>query len=64
MISEVVIDEKKYVILPYEDYKMLKISAIVPHVDRSNLLSIDEAEANSLELINKWSKEKSQSNKK
>jgi hypothetical protein len=58
MVSEVIIDEKKYVILPYEEYKSLKVKA-APHVNRKSLLTIDEAEAYSIELINKWANEKS-----
>ncbi len=60
MVSSVIIDEKKYVILPYEEYKSLKVKA-APNVNRKSLLSIDEAEDYSIELINKWAKEKSQS---
>jgi hypothetical protein len=63
MVSEVIIDEKKYVILPFEEYKSLKIKA-APHAKRSKLLTIDEAEAYSIELINKWATEKSQLSQK
>jgi hypothetical protein len=63
MVSEVTIDEKKYVILPFEEYKSLKINA-APNINRSKLLTLDEAEAYSIELINKWAKEKSQSKPK
>jgi hypothetical protein len=59
MVSEVIIDDKKYVLLPIEEYKSLKVKA-APHSDRDTLLTIDEAEAYSLELINKWAKGKSQ----
>lgn len=59
MVSEVIIDDKKYVLLPIEEYKSLIVKA-APHSDRDPLLTIDEAEAYSLDLINKWAKEKSQ----
>ena len=63
MKSELIIDEKKYMILPFEEYKSLKVKAS-PNLNTKSRLSIDEAEAYSTQLINKWAKEKSQSNRK
>jgi hypothetical protein len=59
MVSEVIIDDKKYVLMPVEEYNSLKMRA-ASKSDGNTLLTIDEAEAYSLELINKWAKEKSQ----
>lgn len=58
MVSEVTIDDKKYVLLPKDEYESLKIKAEF-RPDRDSLLSLDEAESYSLELINKWANEKS-----
>jgi PHD/YefM family antitoxin component YafN of YafNO toxin-antitoxin module len=59
MVYEVIVDDKKYVLLPKEEYESLKIKVEL-HSDKNSLLSLDEAEAYSLELSNKWAKEKSQ----
>ncbi len=59
MVSEVIIDDKKYVILPMEEYKSLKIKA-APHVNSLKLLTINQSEDYSIALINKWAEEKSQ----
>lgn len=63
MVAEVIIDEKKYVILPFEEFKSLKIKA-APHAERESLLTIDEAESYSIELMKKWANEKSQYDEK
>jgi hypothetical protein len=51
------------VLIPMEDYKSLKVMA-APNAERKVLLSLEEAEAYSLKLINKWAKEKSAYGKK
>ena len=58
MVSQVIIDDKKYVLLPKDEQESLKIKAEF-HSDRDSLLSLDEADSYSLELINKWANEKS-----
>lgn len=63
MISEVIIDDKKYVILPKEEFDAMQLSSLLK-IDRETLMSIDEAEAYSIELIKKWDQEKSLSYQK
>ncbi len=57
MESQVIIDDKNYMILPNEQYKSLKVKA-PPPLNRKSLLTIEEAKTYSKELINKWASEK------
>lgn len=50
-MTEVTIEKKKYIILPLEEYNCLKIKASSQPVNLS-LMTIDEAEAHSIQLIN------------
>jgi hypothetical protein len=56
MISEVIIDNKMYVILPKDEFEALQLNSY-HKIDKSKLLSIDEAESYSIELITKWAEE-------
>jgi len=56
-MTQIVIDKKKYVLLPEKEYKELQLRAALktkPH----RLLSVAEARAYSKKLIRKWSAEK------
>jgi hypothetical protein len=57
MVSEVIIDEKKYVILPKEEYVALQ-QADFHEKFKGRLFSIDEARKKSEELILEWAKQK------
>jgi predicted DNA-binding protein (UPF0251 family) len=59
MISEVIIDDKIYVILPKDEFEALQLNSY-HKIDKTKLMSIDEAESCSIELITKWAQEKSQ----
>ncbi|MBE7174338.1 MAG: hypothetical protein INR73_27450 [Williamsia sp.] len=56
-MTEIVIDKKKYVLLPDEDYKALQKKAALK-TKPEKLLSIEEARAHSKKLIQKWAAEK------
>jgi hypothetical protein len=55
MASEVIINKKKYVIIPIEKYESLTKKQVVKKYDGS-LLSIDEARARTKARIEKWAK--------
>lgn len=56
-MTEIVIDKKKYVLVPAKDYKDLqKKAALKAKADKT--LSIEEARAYSKKLIRKWASEK------
>ncbi|WP_255036128.1 hypothetical protein [Lacihabitans soyangensis] len=57
MVSEVIIDEKKYVILPKEEFVALQ-KADFHEKFKGRLFSIDEARKKSEELILEWAKQK------
>lgn len=57
MVSEVTIDDKKYVILPKEEYVALQ-KADFHEKFKGRLFSIDEARKKSEELILEWAKQK------
>jgi hypothetical protein len=55
-MTEILIDKKKYILIPEKDYKSLqKRAALKTRPER--LLSIEEARAYSKKLINKWAAE-------
>ena len=56
-MTEIVIDKKKYVILPEKDYKKLQRKAALS-IKPEQLLSVSEAREYSKKLINEWAKEK------
>jgi hypothetical protein len=57
MVSEVIIDDKKYVILPKEEFVALQ-KADFHEKFKGRLFSIDEARKKSEELILEWAKQK------
>jgi hypothetical protein len=57
MVSEVIIDDKKYVILPKEEFVALQ-KADFHKKFKGRLFSIDEARKKSEELILEWAKQK------
>lgn len=57
MVSEVIIDDKKYVIMPKEEYTALQ-KANIHEKFKGRLFSIEEARKKSEELILEWAKQK------
>jgi hypothetical protein len=55
MVSEVVIDDKKYVILPIDEYEVLTKKRVMEKYDGA-LLTLEEAKARTLARIEKWAK--------
>lgn len=55
MVSEVVIDDKKYVILPKDEYEALTKKRVMEKYD-GVLLTLEEAKARTLARIEKWAK--------
>jgi PHD/YefM family antitoxin component YafN of YafNO toxin-antitoxin module len=53
-MTQLIIDKKKYVILPVKEYEVLQKKAALKSKPEK-LFSIDEARAYSKKLINKWS---------
>jgi hypothetical protein len=56
-MTEIVIDKKKYVLVPEKDYKTLQKKAALK-TKPEKLLSIENARAYSKKLIHKWAVEK------
>lgn len=57
-MTQIVIDKKKYVIIPESDYlKMQKRAALKSRPEKT--FSIEEAKAHSKKLIRQWAKGKS-----
>ncbi|NCU06337.1 MAG: hypothetical protein GXC73_20475 [Chitinophagaceae bacterium] len=56
-MTEIVIDKKKYVLIPAKDYKTLQKKASLKSKPEKTL-SVDEARAYSKKLIKKWAAEK------
>jgi PHD/YefM family antitoxin component YafN of YafNO toxin-antitoxin module len=52
-MTQLIIDKKKYVILPVKEYEVLQKKAALKSKPEK-LFSIDEARAYSKKLINKW----------
>lgn len=52
-MTEIVIDKKKYVLLPQKDYQKLQKKAALK-TKSQKLLSVAEAREYSKKLINKW----------
>jgi hypothetical protein len=57
MPTEVVIDNKKYIILPKEKYESLTKKQVYEKFN-GQLLSVEEAKARTLERVEKWVKSK------
>lgn len=55
MIDEVIIDNKKYVIMPYDKFQKIT-QAKVHKAFKGNLLNVEEAKARTKERIAKWAK--------
>lgn len=55
MVSEVVIDDKKYVILPKDEYEALTKKHVMEKYDGA-LLTLEEAKTRTLARIEKWAK--------
>jgi len=56
-MTEIVIDKKKYVLVPEKDYKALQKKAALK-TKPEKLLSVEDARAYSKKLIRKWAAEK------
>ena len=56
-MTQIVIDKKKYVLLPQKEYEALQKKAALK-ARPEKLLSVDEARAYSKKLIRKWAAEK------
>ena len=56
-MTEILIEKKKYILLPEKDYKALQKQASLKSKPEK-LLSLEEARAYSKKLIRKWHKEK------
>ncbi len=56
-MTEVIIDKKKFIILPEKDYKALQKQAALK-TKSEKLLSLEDARAYSKKLIRKWAAEK------
>lgn len=56
-MTEIIIDKKKYVLVPEKDYKSLQKKAALK-TRPEKLLSVEEARALSKKLIRKWAAEK------
>ena len=56
-MTQIVIDKKKYVLLPEKEYQALQKKAALK-TKPARLLSVAEARAYSKKLINKWAAEK------
>lgn len=56
-MTQIVIDKKKYVLVPQKEYEALQKKAALK-VKPSKTLSVEDARAYSKKLINKWAAEK------
>jgi PHD/YefM family antitoxin component YafN of YafNO toxin-antitoxin module len=56
-MTQIVIDKKKYVLLPEKEYQALQKKAALK-TKPERLLTLDEARAYSKKLIRKWAAEK------
>ena len=56
-MTQIVIDKKKYVLLPQKEYEALQKKAALK-TKPEKLLSVNEARAYSKKLIRKWATEK------
>ncbi len=56
-MTEILIDKKKYVLIPEKDYKSLQKKAALKSKP-VKLFSLEEARAYSKKMINKWAAEK------
>lgn len=56
-MTQIVIDKKKYVLVPEKDYQVLQRKAALK-TKPEKLLTIEEARLHSKKLIRKWASEK------
>ena len=56
-MTEIVIDKKKYILIPEKDYQALQKKAALKTTPEK-IFSVDEARAYSKKLIRKWAAEK------
>lgn len=56
-MTQIVIDKKKYVLVPQKEYEALQKKAALK-VKPSKVLSVEDARAYSKKLISKWAAEK------
>lgn len=56
-MNELLIDKKRYVLLPLKDYELLQRKALLK-TQTEKTLTLAEARAYSKQLIRKWAKEK------
>ena len=56
-ITEIIIDKKKYVLIPEKDYQTLQKKAALK-TKAEKTFTVDEARAYSKKLIRKWAAEK------
>ena len=56
-MSKLIIDNKKYLVVPEQDYRTLQKRALLK-TKPEKLLSLDEGRKNSRKLVRKWAAEK------
>lgn len=56
-MTAIVIDKKKYVLIPEKDYKVLQKKAALK-TKPEKTLSVEEARSHSKKMIRKWAQEK------
>lgn len=56
-MTQIVIDKKKYVLLPEKEYQALQLKAALKSKPEK-LMTLNEARAHSKKLIRKWAAEK------
>ena len=61
-MTQIVIDKKKYVLVPEKEYQALQLKAALK-TRSERLLSVSEARAYSKKLIRKWAASKAQKEK-
>ncbi len=57
MHKEIELDNKKYIIMPKEDYKTILKKASL-NIETQKIYSFEEAKRRALSLVRKWAKEK------
>lgn len=57
MHKEIELDNKKYIIMPKEDYKTILKKASL-NIETQKIYSFEEAKKRALSLVRKWAKEK------
>lgn len=63
-METLVLDKKKYVVIEQKEYDSLRKRALLGDASGNKLMTIKEAKAYGLKLIDKWHKEKLELSKK